>query len=131
MPFTSKTLLAARIDEAHINVLSGLNDSALNQAIAETDALITSYTGIVPVTQADNNHKLLTSIAGDIVIGILSGRQTDINDIELKRRQDAYDNAMKLLIQIRNGDIELSTPAPLATPTTPEFHAAPRRTTDI
>lgn len=122
MPFTNKTLLQARVASDVLSVLLE-GDSSLDEALAEADELVTSYTGIAP---SSDNPKILSGIAGDIVIWILSGRQTQIDEHELERRRGKYDAAIRLLEEIRDGKLRI-TRANDADKTVPTVGCAPSR----
>jgi phage gp36-like protein len=107
MAFTSLQLLTARIDSNHLNELIG-NDDALNQAIAEAGNIITSYTGIEPHDDPIRNNALLTSLAGDITIWILTGRQTGIDEQVRLLREKKYNDAIALLEKIQRGEINVN-----------------------
>lgn len=104
MPFTNADLLTSQMHSSQVTtLLAGLTIDPF----AEADKIITTYTGIEPPADADDADKLLTTIASRIVIWHLSGRQQGLPRDEWERRKAMYDEAMKWLQQIRDGDLEL------------------------
>ncbi|HXF99283.1 MAG TPA: phage protein Gp36 family protein [Bacteroidota bacterium] len=118
MALVTQEYLQNLLDRSTIEALFDALPNAVSPLDA-ADSLIKRYIGVIPDPPPD----ALKQIAADIVIWSLSGRQQSLSDAELQRREKRFDDALRLLEQLRDGTLSLEDMT--TTPIAPEAGSSP------
>lgn len=106
MGFTNNTYLKGAVGDNSMLTRESMPDG-LDEAIAEADQIIYSYTEIPPPDDPAEANAMLRNIANSLVIWFFTGSQDEISEQEYNRRQKNYQDAMNTLREIKAGNITL------------------------
>jgi len=105
MGFGNKeTLISVFNDE---NFLNDIDPDKITEIGAQVTDIIYSYTSITPPTEPADAPGILRNIWTNIVSFQIIPYQKDLSDEEKARRLALFNNAMKMLEKIQNGDIKV------------------------
>lgn len=102
--------ITAAILKSHIDAEWLTGDPApegFSEAAQQVDDLIYQKTGIVAPDDSATARPVLRSVACKIFIWLMSGHQSNLEEQELKRRRQQYEDAMALLDAIASGEVNL------------------------
>lgn len=107
MSFCDKDTLKSFVGNASYLTRAAAPDG-LAEAILQADTIINSYTGeSIPTSPAAGNA-MLRNAACALVVWFTTGMQGELSEVEYARRKTQYQDAMKLLADIRSGSITLT-----------------------